>query len=243
MARIYLSSTYADLQEHRAAVYRALRRLRHDVVAMEDYVAADRRPADKCLRDIAECDIYVGIIALRYEYIPTDDNPERKSITELEFRHATRLGRPRLLFLQEKNAPWRVDLTDWGDEATESGQRIERFRTELEQTCTVSYFSRLDELASQVAAAVQFYLSDADARTLLRVNPDLVRARFVDYMTRFAGVTSRAQACARYLPLQLQESSAGRRSPANSRQSPKGARLWGQASDHQSKGGSQKRAR
>ncbi len=207
MARIYISSTYADLQEHRASVYHALRRLRHDVVAMEDYVAADRRPADKCLRDIAECDIYVGIIALRYGYVPIDDNPDRKSITELEFRHATRLGKPRLLFLLGKNAPWRVDLTDWGDEAAERGQRIERFRTELERTCTVSYFSGLDELAGQVAAAVQLHLADAGAPAMLRVNPDLVRARFVDHMTRFAGVTSRAQALARYLPLQLQESS------------------------------------
>jgi hypothetical protein len=207
MARIYLSSTYADLQEHRAAVYHALRRLRHDVVAMEDYVAADRRPVDKCLRDIAECDIYVGIIALRYGYVPTDDNPDRKSITELEFRHATRLGRPRLLFLLDKNAPWQVDLTDWGDEAAERGQRIERFRTELERSCTVSCFSGLDELAGQVAAAVQLHLADGEAPAMLRVNPDLVRARFVDHMTRFAGATSRAQALARYLPLQLQESS------------------------------------
>ena len=44
MARIYISSTYEDLKDYREAAYRALRRLRHDVVAMEDYVAADERP-------------------------------------------------------------------------------------------------------------------------------------------------------------------------------------------------------
>ena len=38
MAKIYLSSTYSDLKEHREAVYRALRKMRHDVIAMEDYV-------------------------------------------------------------------------------------------------------------------------------------------------------------------------------------------------------------
>ena len=54
MATIYLSSTYEDLTEHREAVYRALRRLGHDVRAMEDYVATDQRPVDKCLADVAE---------------------------------------------------------------------------------------------------------------------------------------------------------------------------------------------
>ena len=39
MARIYISSTYADLKDHREAVYQALRALRHDVIAMEDLVA------------------------------------------------------------------------------------------------------------------------------------------------------------------------------------------------------------
>jgi hypothetical protein len=37
--RIHLSSTFSDLEQHRERVYRALRNLRHDVVAMEDYVA------------------------------------------------------------------------------------------------------------------------------------------------------------------------------------------------------------
>ena len=82
MATIYLSSTYEDLKEHREAVYRALRRLGHDVRAMEDYVATDQRPVDKCLADVAACDIYVGILAWRYGYVPADDNREGRSITE-----------------------------------------------------------------------------------------------------------------------------------------------------------------
>jgi len=35
MAKIYISSTYQDLIAFREAVYRALRRMRHDVIAME----------------------------------------------------------------------------------------------------------------------------------------------------------------------------------------------------------------
>jgi hypothetical protein len=73
VARIYVSSTYGDLHVHREGVYRVLRQLGHDVVAMEDYVAADQRPLDKCLADVAACDLYLGIFAHRYGYIPGRD--------------------------------------------------------------------------------------------------------------------------------------------------------------------------
>ena len=96
--RIYISSTYGDLKEHREKVDRALRRLDHDVVAMENYAAADQRPLAKCLEDVAACDLYVGIFAHRYGYIPEHDNPDGRSITELEYRHALANGKPCLVF-------------------------------------------------------------------------------------------------------------------------------------------------
>ena len=58
--KIYISSTFEDLEQHRERVYRELRSLRHDVVAMEDYVAADKRPLDQCLQDVRDADVYVG---------------------------------------------------------------------------------------------------------------------------------------------------------------------------------------
>jgi len=72
MARIYISSTYADLKDMREVVYHALRKMRHDVIAMEDYIATDKKPLDKCLADVAQCDIYIGIYAWRYGNIPPD---------------------------------------------------------------------------------------------------------------------------------------------------------------------------
>ena len=79
MARIYISSTFSDLQAHREKVYRVLRQLGHDVVAMEDYVAADERPLAKCLADVASCDLYIGIFAHRYGYVPEQNNPDGRS--------------------------------------------------------------------------------------------------------------------------------------------------------------------
>jgi Domain of unknown function (DUF4062) len=53
--------------------------LGHDAIAMEDYVATDRRPLQKCLADVAACDGYIGIFAWRYGFVPEADNSERRS--------------------------------------------------------------------------------------------------------------------------------------------------------------------
>src|SRR5215211_3984563 len=103
MARVYISSTYSDLSDVREEAYRVLRKMGHDVVAMEDYVATDQRPLDKCLADVDSCDIYVGIFAWRYGYVPPN---EEQSITELEFREAVQEGKSALLFLLNEEAPW-----------------------------------------------------------------------------------------------------------------------------------------
>jgi hypothetical protein len=106
--KIYISSTFSDLEPYREAVYKALRKLRHDVVAMEDYVATDKRPLDKCLADVESCDVYVGIFAWRYGYVPKKDNPQKQSITEREFRRAVEKDKQCLIFLMADEAPWLV---------------------------------------------------------------------------------------------------------------------------------------
>jgi len=118
VAKIYVSSTYNDLKECREAVYRALRALRHDVIAMEDYVASDQRPLDKCLADVAACEIYVGVFAWRYGFVPDKNNTERKSITELEYRQAVKTGKRRLIFLVDENAELKPLDDAWANPST-----------------------------------------------------------------------------------------------------------------------------
>ena len=60
----------------------------------------------KCLEDVAASDLYVAIFAHRYGYIPDQDNPDGRSITELEYRHARALGKPCLVFLLDPAASW-----------------------------------------------------------------------------------------------------------------------------------------
>jgi len=150
VARIYISATYSDLIECRKAVYDALRSMKHDVIAMEDYVATDRRPLDKCLEDVGSCDLYIGIFAWRYGYVPTKDNPEQKSITELEFRHAAAEGIPRLLFLLDEHAPWPRSQM----EQRAGAKKLKLLRDEISTDLTVSFFTSCEQLATKASAAV-----------------------------------------------------------------------------------------
>lgn len=66
----------------------------HEDIAMEYFVAEDKRPLDKCLEAVASSDLYVGIFAWRYGYRPPGYD---RSITELEYRKAVECGKSCLL--------------------------------------------------------------------------------------------------------------------------------------------------
>ncbi|HEY1348356.1 MAG TPA: HEAT repeat domain-containing protein [Ktedonobacteraceae bacterium] len=157
MATIYLSSTYSDLAAERTAVYKALRKLRHDVIAMEDYVAADQRPLAKCLADVGACELYVGLFAWRYGYVPVEGNPDHCSITELEYRKAREVGKPCLLFLLKEDAPWSPLLMDTMTRENAQGERIRALRQELVQEQTVSFFQNTEDLLHLVGAAISLW--------------------------------------------------------------------------------------
>ncbi len=148
MAKIYVSSTYLDLQEYRAQVERVIRRMGHTDVAMEYYVAEDTRPVAKCLADVAACDVYVGIFAWRYGWQPKDDNPENLSITEMEFRQAEKSGKPCLIFLLNEDAPWLPKHID------DDKSKIKNLRNTASAKHNPDWFTTPDELARKVAEAI-----------------------------------------------------------------------------------------
>jgi hypothetical protein len=154
VAKIYLSSTFTDLKACRIAVYHVLRQMKHDVIAMEDYVATDKRPLEKCLADVASSDLYIGIFAWRYGYIPPEMNPEHKSITELEYRQAKQKGKSCLLFLLDNGAPWPPTEMDAITGEGKRGEFISTLRDKLAQEKLVSFIKTPEELASSVSTSV-----------------------------------------------------------------------------------------
>jgi WD40 repeat protein len=148
---VYVSSTFIDLKNHRAEVKTALEKAQFDTECMEKYPAFDERPLDKCLADVARADIYVLVISHRYGYRPTENNPERKSITQLEYEEAGRhANKPRLVFTVAPQHRWNPEWVDRGDDARDLGI----FRATVEQRHGINTFTEPHHLANVVQAAL-----------------------------------------------------------------------------------------
>jgi tetratricopeptide (TPR) repeat protein len=85
-----------------AAVERAISVCGHVVVDMAGFPAADQVPAELCRERVRGCEVYVGVLGIRYGS-PVLDEPE-VSYTELEFGTATEAGLDRLVFLLDTDA-------------------------------------------------------------------------------------------------------------------------------------------
>lgn len=143
MAKVYISSTYEDLKDERKEVAQAIRVIEHHAFGMEDYLASDQRPLDKCIEDVKSCDAYVGIIARRYGYVLES---HEKSITHLEYQAATEANIPRFIFMLSEEA-------SWPDKKKSSGEKLaklKKFREQLQKEHTVYNFNDSRELAIRV---------------------------------------------------------------------------------------------
>lgn len=152
--KVYISSTSVDLAQYRAVVIAALRRSGFLPICMEDYVAQDKLPVDKCLDDVAKSDLYVGIFAWRYGFTPPGYD---KSITELEYRKAAEKGIPTLIFLLDEKANWPSEFCDTRQDAS----RISALREEFQLGKMIGLFpADPHQLASIIQAAIARYERD-----------------------------------------------------------------------------------
>lgn len=97
-----ISSTSKDLIRHRTALLRAIDRAHLKPIAMEHASAMpDGDVIDSSLKMVRDSAGYVCVIGQSYGQTPHCDvrNPDRLSLTELEFNEARRLALPLLLFI------------------------------------------------------------------------------------------------------------------------------------------------
>ncbi len=137
-----------------AAAESAVARAGDAVTDMAYSAARDTKPAGYCRDMVRACDVYVGLVGLRYGS-PVRDEPEL-SYTELEFAAASAAGLPRLVFLLDEDEavpipPRRLQDNDPGLRA-----RQEAFRARLRGAgITVSTFATPEQLELLVLQALQ----------------------------------------------------------------------------------------
>lgn len=142
---VFVSSTFGDLKSYREAVRSSIRRLGLIDISMENFGSREDRPLKECTRLIRDVDVFVGIYAKRYGFVPPG---KKTSITASEYAAAKRAGIPILAYLVDENARWPKAKIEGGVNA----ERLSRFKSGLLQHHIVSFFSRRDELAAMVAA-------------------------------------------------------------------------------------------
>jgi Domain of unknown function (DUF4062) len=153
MTSVYISSTYNDLIKYREAAINTILKMKKMIVSMEHYTASDERPLDKCLADVAQCDIYIGIFAFRYGFVPDRDNPNNLSITELEYQQARKHDKPCLIFIADETG-WPMTNSDFYTGEGDRGIKIKKLRDQLNHEHTRTLFKIPEDLAASVSTAV-----------------------------------------------------------------------------------------
>jgi hypothetical protein len=148
--KVFISSTKIDLSRHRAAVRDALLENGFFPVEMEDFGARDVDPETGSLRLVAESQLFVGIYAWRYGYVPPG---AERSITAEELEQARRLGKPRFYFLVDETYSWPAD-PEVPAESAEQGERLRALKESLRREQMVATFGTPEQLALQVATAL-----------------------------------------------------------------------------------------
>ena len=181
--RVFMSSTYKDLIDHRRAVADALERLGLQFRRMEAFGARPEYAMRACLEEVEASELFVGIYAHRYGYVPPGTTT---SITEAEFDHAHENRRPTFCFLVDETYPWPEEFV----EHDPGRSSLKSFKARIESLVVRDVFTTPDVLGSRVASSIGRYLiadprrhGAPDATRFARLTlADASTAVFVDVM-------------------------------------------------------------
>lgn len=152
--KIFLSSTFTDLEQHRAALLTVLKGVDCENLAMEFFGALPDTPKQECLRMVRDSNVYIGVYGMRYGSL---DSETGKSLTQLEYEEATNSKIPRLIYIiDEERHPIFPKYMDVGEQA----QKLSEFKAALKRDHVVSFFSSPDDLVHKVYADLSRTLAE-----------------------------------------------------------------------------------
>lgn len=142
--QVFISSTSQDLHAHRKAVHDILEQMGQFAVDMAQFGAQGTGDAVEVSTDkVASADVYIGIVAWRYGYVPSR---RKRSITHLEYLEAKRRGLPCFLFLADSITEHDEALFPTSLRDPDHAQQLMAFRVDLQRERVVDYFTTPDEV-------------------------------------------------------------------------------------------------
>lgn len=147
--KVFVSSTNHDLVPYRVVVESAINTLDMKPIMQEYFSPGEGGAVKLSLQYVRRADIFVGIIAHRYGYVPAGDE---KSVTEQEYWHAVKHNIPRLMFLVDDEGEF-----EWNPEYIEGGEaekKLNEFKTYLNKNEVRGLFTTPESLAAKLPAAL-----------------------------------------------------------------------------------------
>lgn len=156
---VMISSTARDLPAHRHEARIACERAGFEPrEMMENLTAVDAGAIEASLRMVDQADVYVGILAYRYGYIPDGHDI---SITEMEYNRAVELKKLRLLFLIHDNHLVTKKDFDTGASAV----KLEELKVRVQKERVVQYFKSPEDLRGHIVEALSLLARTLDAES------------------------------------------------------------------------------
>lgn len=158
--KVYLSSTFRDLKDHRKAILKLFSHISNDfsISAMEGYTAENISPLEKVIADVKQCDIYILLLANRYGHIPANNdlNPHRRSITQIEYDTAMESKKHVFVYLAEVHSDTiKFMEDDDNDEREYKREMLTKFRNSVSEIhLSPDAFSTTEDLLTKISASI-----------------------------------------------------------------------------------------
>jgi tetratricopeptide (TPR) repeat protein len=152
--KVMISSTSFDLPAHRKAAMDAVLRAGCFPLDMEHGTATSNSDAIRFSLDMVDqADLYVGIFAQRYGFIPDNkkENPQGWSVTEHEYRRAKKQAIPRLIYLADKDHKFSEDDFDF---EPEKRAKLKALKEELRAHEICAFFPAPDKLNALIVQSL-----------------------------------------------------------------------------------------
>lgn len=159
--QVFVSSTYEDLKEERAAVAQCLLDIGCIPVGMEQFPASNMSQMDYIEKMLNECDYYILILAGRYGSVDVDSI----GFTEKEYDYAISKGIPVMSFVIDDIGK----LPNAKCESTEKLRaKLEAFRVKVCANMMVRFYKDIGSLQTSVVISLNQCIRDFPAKGWIR---------------------------------------------------------------------------